>query len=183
MTLPTETKKKVKVEFSALPTSEHEEQSAFFDYATTFTIQDYPEVHPLLFATLNGIPLGGSVRQRAITINKMKRAGLVPGTPDVLFMSGRGGYFGLAMEFKTVERRNTENGGLSETQQEFMYSARMEGMKTAVAHGADDGIKVLNDYLSMPRTQDMVYKALRFLETNNAEAAKLILKEITLAWD
>jgi hypothetical protein len=179
MTLDTKTK----IQFTALPADEHSHQKSFFDELHTFVMPDYPEVHPLMFAVPNGIPLFGGIKQRSAVINKMKAEGMTPGVADILFLSGRGGHFGLAMEMKTPERRNTKDGGLSEAQQEFLYAARMEGFKTVATYGSDDAMQTVKEYLAMPRTQDMVWKALRYLEKGNAEAAKLLLKEITLAWE
>src|SRR5215216_3427837 len=141
--------------------SEHNEQSSFFNWLLTFKEREHPEVHPLFFSVPNGANLAGSEKQKVIQMRRLKAEGLTPGVADTLFLSGRGGYLGLALEFKTPDRKNQSGGGLTPMQHEFLDAARMEGYKAEVAYGADAGIATVEDYLAMPRTQDMVYLALR----------------------
>lgn len=162
--------------------SEHNEQSSFFDWLTVFKLREFPEIHPLFFAVPNGAHLAGDVRQRAAKMNMMKKEGFTPGVADTVFLSGRGGYLGLVMEFKTEERKVEKNGGLSENQLEFLNSARMEGLQATCAYGAEDAIDITCKYLAMPRTQDMIYSALRSAEKGDLEGCKKILQEVTLRW-
>jgi hypothetical protein len=115
-------------------------------------------------------------------MNKLKKEGLTPGVADTLFLSGRGGYLGLALEFKTPDKQETKDGGLSENQQEFLQAARVEGYRAVVAYGADHAEQIVTEYLSLPRTQDMVYAALKALETDNPDTALRILQEVVLVW-
>ena len=165
---------------SALPT-EHNEQATFFDWLN-LKLNEYPEIHPLFFAVPNGANLAGNTRQKAIQMNKLKREGFVPGVSDTVYLSGRGGYLGLVLEFKTEQRRNQKDGGLSENQQEFLRAARMEGYLAAVAYGVEDGIDIVSNYLSMPKTQDMVYQALRMAEHGDLDGCKKTLQSITMVW-
>jgi hypothetical protein len=162
--------------------SESQEQSSFFDWLHFAYLHLFPEIHPLFFAVPNGAHLAGNPKQRAMKMNRMKKEGLIPGVADTLFLSGHGGYLGLAIEFKTRDRKKEKDGGLSEGQQEFLEAARMEGYRAVTAYGADEAQEIVEEYLSYPKTQDMVYRALRNLEEGHPEAAKLILKELTLAW-
>jgi hypothetical protein len=162
--------------------SEHNEQATFFDWLLTFKEEEHPEVHPLFFSVPNGTHLAGNQKQRAMQMNKLKREGLTPGVADTLFLSGRGGYLGLALEFKTPDRKAEKDGGLSENQLEFLRSARMEGFKAEVAYGAEDGIRIVENYFRKPKTQDMVYAAMKCAERGDADGAWKILRDVTLAW-
>lgn len=162
--------------------SEHNIQASFFDWLMMFKLRDYPEVHPLFFTVPNGSHLAGNTGQRARQMNKLKKEGLTPGVADTLFLSGRGGYLGLAMEFKTPERKAEKDGGLSESQQEFLRAARMEGWLSAVAYDVEDACDLVDKYLKMPKTQSMIYAALRAAESGNLEGVKRILGEVVLRW-
>jgi len=161
--------------------SEHNEQATFFDWINLM-IPTYPELHPLFFAVPNGANLAGDRRIRAMQMNKLKREGLVPGVSDTVFMAGHGGYLGLVLEFKTPERKSERDGGLSEQQMEFLRAARMQGYMAAVAYGADDAVSIVSRYLVMPKTQSMIYAALRCLERGDNAQAMSILRDITLKW-
>lgn len=162
--------------------SEHLEQASFFSWLLTFKEREHPEIHPLFFSVANGVHLAGTGRQRAIQMNKLKAEGFTPGVTDTLFLSGRGGYLGLALEFKTVDKKNHRNGGVTEPQAEFLEAARLEGYRAEIAYGADDAERIVNDYLGRPKTQELVYKALRALEDGKPDEAIRILQEVTLVW-
>ncbi len=162
--------------------SEHQEQASFFDWLDFVHLRNFPEIHPLFFAVPNGVHLAGSDKLRAMKMNKLKKEGFTPGVADTLFLSGRGGYLGLALEFKTPDRQSHQDGGLSEGQLEFLEAARMEGYRAEVAYGADHAQAIVAEYLRLPKTQEMVYRALKCLEDGNPEAAELLLKEVVLAW-
>lgn len=161
--------------------SEHNEQATFFDWLN-LKLMDYPEIHPLFFAVPNGANLAGDARRRAAQMNKLKQEGFVPGVSDTIFLSGRGGYLGLVMEFKTEARRNEKDGGLSESQQEFLRAARMDGYMAAVAYGVEDAIEIAGRYLSMPKTQDIIYNALRHAEGGRVEQCAALLRQLSTAW-
>jgi hypothetical protein len=161
--------------------SEHNEQATFFDWINRM-LPTHPELHPLFFAVPNGANLAGDRRIKAMQMNKLKREGLVPGVSDTIFLSGRGGYLGLALEFKTIERKQERDGGLSESQQEFLVSAQMEGYMGAVAYGADEAVAIVTEYLIMPKTQSMIYAALKCLERGDNTQAMSILRDIVLRW-
>jgi hypothetical protein len=162
--------------------SEHNHQASFFSWLDLFVLPRYPEVHPLFFAVANGVNLAGSQKQKAMQMNKLKAEGFTPGVADTLFLSGRGGYLGLALEFKTPEKQAAKDGGLSENQQEFLQSAHMEGYRAEVAYGADHAEQIVNEYLSRPKTQDMVYAALKAAKAGDLAKVKEILEEVVLAW-
>jgi hypothetical protein len=162
--------------------SEHQEQSDFFNYLDLFKLREHPELHPLYFAVPNGVHLAGGAKQRAAMMNKLKREGFMPGAADTVFLSGRGGYLGMVMEFKTPERKTEKDGGLSENQMEFLRAAKSEGYLAKVAYGADEGIAIANQYLSWPSTQELIGGALAALEKDDVETAKALLQEVVLKW-
>ncbi|HEY6019642.1 MAG TPA: hypothetical protein VIY48_07005 [Candidatus Paceibacterota bacterium] len=162
--------------------SEHNEQATFFDYVLNAYVRVYPEVHPLLFSVPNGSVLAGDAKRRAQQMNKLKREGLTPGVADVMFLSGHGGYLGLVLEFKAVDRKNEKNGGVSESQSEFITAARQEGFRAEVVYGADHAIQVFEEYIQLPKTQELVYRALKAIELEDHDLARTILNEVVLKW-
>ena len=130
----------------------------------------------------NGVHLAGSDKLRAMKMNKLKKEGFTPGVADTLFLSGRGGYLGLALEFKTPDRQNHQDGGLSEGQQEFLEAARMEGYRAEVAYGADHAQAIVEEYLRLPKTQELVYRAYKALAEEKPGEAYDILRTLVLAW-
>ena len=86
--------------------TEHEIQSAFFDWLRLQKI----EGAELAFA----VPNGGHRNKR--TAMELKREGVKAGVPDVLWPVPRGGFVGLAIEFKsqdgtpTAEQRRMIDG-------------------------------------------------------------------------
>ena len=162
--------------------SEHNEQSTFFDWLLRDVSRNYPEVHPLFFAVPNGAHLAGDKSQRARAMAFLKEEGFTPGVADTLFLSGRGGFLGLALEFKKTTEKANRDGGLREGQREFLHAARLEGYQAAVAYGFEEAEKIVTNYLNMPKTQDMVWQALKAAERGDLEACKNALKQITLSW-
>lgn len=161
---------------------EKDHQKKLFDWLLDEVMIDYPEIHPLFFSTLNGIPIPGSPKVKSKIINSMKAQGMTVGVPDTLFLSGRGGYLGLVLELKRPEVKGEANGGLSESQMEFLDAARAEGYMAETAWGYNEARKIIKDYLALPRTQDLIYAALKYLDQGKTEAAKMILDEIALTW-
>lgn len=180
----------VKVEDFRPKMDEHQEQASFFQWLHLMHLRNYPEIHPLFFAVPNGMPVvsGGGhsrrvdERRRYAIINKMKSEGLTPGVFDTLFMSGRGGFLGLAMEFKTVGRAGQARGGLSEAQEEFKAALKSEGYLAEVAYGADHAGEIVETYLHQPKTQDLIFKALKCLNTGEVHKAEAILKSMVSLW-
>lgn len=180
----------VKVEDFRPKMDEHQEQASFFQWLHLMHLRNFPEIHPLFFAVPNGMPVvsGGGhsrrvdERRRYAIINKMKAEGLTPGVADTLFLSGRGGYFGLAVEFKTPERAREKNGGLSDGQEAFLVAARVEGYLAEVAYGADHAGEIVETYLHQPKTQDLIFKALKCLNTGEVHKAEAILKSMVSLW-
>lgn len=164
--------------------SEHNEQATFFDYVMNSYLRVFPEIHPLLFSVPNGSTLAGNREQRARQMNKLKAEGFTPGVADVLYLAGYGGYFGLALEFKKVSEKPKRGGkgGVSEAQNEFITAARLQGYRAEVVYGADEGIAVFENYIAKPKTQELIYLALKALESDDPDHARSILNGVTLTW-
>jgi hypothetical protein len=79
--------------------SEHQIQSAFFGWAE-LQRKRIPNIE-MMFAVPNG-----GVRHKA-TAGRLKGEGVKAGVPDVLWPVPRGGYIGLAIEFKSGEGNPT----------------------------------------------------------------------------
>jgi hypothetical protein len=161
--------------------SEHDEQAAVFDYLF-LKIGEHPEIHPLFFAVPNGAHLAGDSRRRAQQASKLKAEGVVPGVADTVFLCGRGGYLGMTLEMKTEARRKDADGGMSDSQKEFLRAAKMEGYNACVAYGAEDAVQIIGAYLQLPKTQDMIYRALRELERGNTDKCKTLLQSVVRVW-
>ena len=70
--------------------SEHDEQAAFFDWLKYQKFDGVELIH--------AVPNGGARHIRVAA--KLKKEGVMPGVPDVSWPAPRGGFVGLAIEFK-----------------------------------------------------------------------------------
>jgi hypothetical protein len=116
--------------------TEHAEQAAVCQWLDAA----HPDV--LYWATPNGANLSGTKNQRYGQINKLKAEGLLPGVSDLIIAESRGGYHACALEMKSL------TGKVSENQEWFMARLEKVGWYTIVAHGADEAIALLTEYLS-----------------------------------
>jgi len=87
---------------------------------------------------------------------KHKRMGYCAGTSDFLVFEARDGYFGLFLEMKRSKAFG--NSKISESQIKFMEWAQKEGYKTAVAFGAQEAYKILDEYFSQGKTMKGIYE-------------------------
>lgn len=126
---------------------EHNEQATFVDYVLWTYLHRADFVRGLFFAVPNGAWLGG---RGSSVMNKMKKEGFLPGVSDILYLQARGDqYTFLAIEMKTEERRNEKNGGLSDEQSAFIAAANADGGMAGVCYGADEAIKIFDEYMLM----------------------------------
>ena len=114
--------------------TESEEQQAVMSWSE-WAANRMPEAG-LLFH----IPNGGA--RTAVTGARMKAEGVKKGVPDLMLPVARGGYHGLFIEMK---RR--QGGRVSPEQAGWLRNLEVMGYYTAVCFGADDAIKVIDDYL------------------------------------
>lgn len=113
--------------------SEHDEQCAFVEYVRARANQ-VPELR-----WLYAIPNGGA--RNVVVARKMKAEGVVRGVWDIHLPLARGGHNGLYIEFKFG------NNKLTPEQREFGAFIEAQGHKTGVAYSAEEGIRILEDYL------------------------------------
>jgi len=114
--------------------SEHEEQAVFMTTVRYWEAQ-IPELK-----WLHAIPNGGA--RNAVTGARMKAEGVRKGIWDVHFPCPRGPYNGLWIEFKYGKNK------LSPDQEAFGEFVRAQGYQTGVAYSAEEGIRILEEYLN-----------------------------------
>jgi hypothetical protein len=95
-------------------------------------------MHPDLLYTISP---AGFIMSAGMAM-KMMRMGYRKGTPDVLIFEPRGNWSGFFIEFKDPK------GKTSESQDQFLKSARQRGYYTAICYSAAQAIQRLNLYLS-----------------------------------
>lgn len=130
--------------------SEHTDQAAFVQYVL-LTYRNRPDfTRSLFFAVPNGAWLGGKA---PAVMNKMKQEGFLPGVADLLYLQPRGGHIFLAIEMKTMERRNQKNGGMSDDQTIFQAIALAAGALAITCYGPDEAMRVFDDYMNLECTR------------------------------
>ena len=83
------------------------------------------------------------------TSKDMKKQGVRKGVSDLVLPIGRGGYFGLYIEFKAARPHNSD---ISEEQVDWLELVEREGYAATLAVGKDEAIEILLNYMSMPPT-------------------------------
>ena len=116
--------------------SEYNSQVAIFEWARLYEMQ-YPDLW-----LLHGSIMGGTGISPAI-LNKLKKAGMKKGKPDINLPVGRGGYLGLWIELK-------RKGGPNPTQDQVDWLIRLSdaGHYCVCCKGSDAAISVLKAYIS-----------------------------------
>lgn len=93
-------------------------------------------------ATANGAYLGGTTSTRAITMGKLKKAGLATGIPDLLIFNGLTvddtDYAGMAIEVK-----RTKGSRLQDNQAAWLQILESCGWFCVVAKGAQEAIDAI----------------------------------------
>lgn len=96
----------------------------------------------------NGVPLGRASAAQFI------REGLTRGVADTLLLVARGGWHGLAIEFKTEEviyrqgRKTTHRTYQKPEQREWQAAVEAQGWRYEVIRTFDEFTKLLVSYLS-----------------------------------
>ena len=112
---------------------EDQEQQCFIEWCE-YMASTYEGLN-LIYA----IPNGGSRNQ--LEAVKLKRTGVKAGVPDLCLPVARKGKHGLYIEMK-----RKEGGRVSELQKEWLEKLSGQGYETAVCHGMDEAIKVVESY-------------------------------------
>lgn len=112
--------------------SEAREQMTFFSYVNMKAGQD--ERYKMIFAVANG----GS--RNKIEAANLKRQGVLAGVPDIFVDVPSDKYHGLRIELKVGKNKPTDK------QKEMIERYNRLGYKAVVCYGADEAIKMLEDY-------------------------------------
>jgi hypothetical protein len=115
--------------------SEHASQAAFFDWASRQRIDGLEDA----FA----VPNGGQ-RHPAVAA-KLKAEGVKKGVPDVLIPTPRGGYIGLAVEFKF------DDGNCGKEQRERITRLQRDGWCVVVVWDWEAAARTVMGYLELPK--------------------------------
>lgn len=118
---------------------EAEEQIAIMNWAE-YNIGRYKDLS-LLYHTPNG------GQRNSVEAKNLKRQGVKAGVPDLFLPVARGGYFGLFIELKSDKTCKA-----SEHQLKWIDDLKEQGYMAGVCYGAEHAIRVLERYLSQPRT-------------------------------
>jgi hypothetical protein len=116
--------------------SEYDEQVAVFQWAAL-----YQSKYPDLFF-LNGSIMGGTGLTPAI-LNKLKKAGMKKGKPDINLPIARGGYIGLWIELK-------RRGGPNPSQDQIIWLRALDhaGHLALCCKGSDAAISIIKQYVT-----------------------------------
>lgn len=113
--------------------SEHTHQAAFFDWAARQRIEGLDLMH--------AIPNGGA-RHKAVA-GKLKAEGVKAGVLDVQWPVARGGFIGLAIEFKFGD------GNPTKEQRERMTSLQLEGWCCTVVWDWQAAARMVQGYAGL----------------------------------
>lgn len=100
----------------------------------------FPDFARVFFA----VPNGG--RRDAATGRRLKAEGVTAGVADLLFLHARGGFYGLAIELKTMKGRQ------SEEQKTWQDEVECKGYKYCVVRSFDEFEKLILDYFKFDET-------------------------------
>jgi len=118
--------------------SESQEQATVVQYFNA----KWPEYK--IFAVPNGTHIR-SYAGRA----KAKREGLLKGVSDLIIMVAIGSYHGLVIEMK--DKGKTKRS-LTPEQKAFLEYAHWQGWKAVWCAGADEAIKVIDEYMALEKS-------------------------------
>ena len=118
---------------------EADEQISLMNWAK-YQMGKYPELR-----MLHHVPNGGYRNQ--IEARNLKLQGVKAGVPDLVLPVARGGYFGLYIELKADKNCKT-----SKNQELWIDDLRKEGYHAGVCYGFEDAVRVIEKYLSLPKT-------------------------------
>jgi VRR-NUC domain len=115
--------------------SEHHIQSAFFEWLDRQKLDGVELAH--------AVPNGGA-RHPAVAA-KLKKEGVKPGVPDVQWPVARGGFIGLAIEFKF------DGGNATKEQRERITLMQREGWCVAICWDWQAAARLVQGYAGMMR--------------------------------
>ena len=86
--------------------------------------------------------LGGQYQPFQSQRNKARRTGYSKGFPDLFIYEVRNGYYGLALEIKTIKGRATKE------QKEWIEALNERGYKAEVVKGLPDILNLIDSYMN-----------------------------------
>ena len=104
----------------------------------------FPELRGRLFAVPNGAHLAGTVGQRCAKMNRAKAEGLRVGVPDLLLLTPRHGFHGLAIEMKRIKGSKVDA-----EQIEWLEWLNSQGYMAVLCKGADAAMETIKNYLNL----------------------------------
>ncbi len=116
---------------------EHDEQVAVVNWWRA----QYPRLSGLLFASANGLYLGGTPRQRAVRWALFEKSGGRAGVADLFLALSSRGFHGLWIEMKS------RTGTVSPEQKKFIADMREQDYAAYACKGADAAISTIKDYM------------------------------------
>jgi len=115
--------------------SEYDAQVAIFEWAALYESK-YPDLW-----LLNGSIMGAQIPPRIL--NKLKKAGMKKGKPDINLPVSRGGYSGLWIELKRKEGSDP-----SQEQVEWLIRLSNAGHLAVCCKGSDAAIRTIKQYVT-----------------------------------
>lgn len=115
--------------------SEHDHQSAFFSWLALQKFEGVDLIH--------AIPNGGA--RHPIVAAKLKAEGVKKGVPDVSWPVSRGGYAGMAIEFKFGD------GNPTKEQRERITAMQKEGWCVAICWDWTAAARMVQGYAGMTK--------------------------------
>lgn len=100
-------------------------------------------VHREMYENCFHVPNGGD--RHGLVAKKLKQAGAKKGVSDMLFILPRGGYSGLAIEFKATPPKDSP---VSKEQQEWLDRFSANGWRAELCKGKEAAKAVIEDYLN-----------------------------------
>lgn len=126
--------------------TESQEQANFVSEVRYQYRNDPTFIPPLFFSTLNGAWLGG--KSFAIW-QKHQKEGAVQGVSDILYLQSRGNYSFFAAEMKRSDRRNQKDGGLTESELNWIEAARRSNGFVSVCYTAEEAFREFSIYMNL----------------------------------
>jgi len=135
------------------PRSEYDEQVAIFQWAMV-----YQATWPDLFL-INGSIMGGTGMRPKI-LNKLAKAGMKKGKPDINLPIARGGYIGLWIELK-------RRGGPDPSEDQIRWLVRLNGAGhlAVCCKGSDAAIRTIKQYVTGELVKGEVSDAIQINES------------------
>lgn len=119
-----------------LVSDEDEEQKAVINWCQ-YNLGRWPELE-YIFHVPNG------EKREPWVGRKLELMGVKRGVPDLMLLVPRGGFHGLLLEMKRIDKNMSD---LSKDQRRFLAFENVQGFATCVGFGSEDAIKKITAYM------------------------------------